>query len=194
VNGREARREEEFSMNMRRDWRGGEVSPEELETWADFVPPEGRTDVAKHLRENPCRGLFKVSPDGSGPQDRCRCGDCGAFIYCVPKHETGKAVRQVGKREGLKQGQRERILQRDGAECAICETKSPGVGGWHIDHCVSVKDCMSYGFTAEDYNYDGNLCVLCEPCNLGKSGESLIDTKLIKLFLRHNRAKRETRP
>ena len=180
-------------MVAEREWRGGIVSPEELAVWPDFEPEEGRKDVARHLLDVGCSGRFKIISADGGPQDRCRCADCGAFIYCVPKSETGKPVRQVRQRDGLKFGQRERILQRDGAECAICETRSPGVGGWHIGHCVSVADCKSYGFDADDYNYDGNLCVLCEQCNLGLGSQSLMDSKLIKLFLRHNRVRRTGR-
>jgi 5-methylcytosine-specific restriction endonuclease McrA len=168
-------------VNGKRDYRAEQAK---FESEIDALP-----DYA--LRA-PCRC---GSSRGKGPRDvsgqaMIYCADCRLHAYNAPKHETGRGVRKVLNREGLRPGQRERILQRDGAECAICETKDPGVGGWHIDHCVSVMDCKSFGFDADDYNYDGNLCVLCEACNLGKGSESLMDTKLIKLFLRHNRHRR----
>src|SRR5688572_6003255 len=100
-------------------WRGGDITREDMETRPDFVPPDGRKDVARHLAESPtCVGRFKLIT-GDGPQDRCRCADCGAFIYCVPKRETGKPKRVVVTRDKFKTGTRERILQRDGAICAI---------------------------------------------------------------------------
>lgn len=171
------------------NWRGGELTPYDLSTRPDFIPAEGRKDVARHLAEHGCSGRFKLIT-GDGPQDRCRCADCGAFIYCVPKAETGKPVRVVVTRDKFKPGTRERILQRSGAVCAICETKDPGIGGWHVSHIVSVKDCKAYGFDSDDYNQDDNLCICCERCNLGVGEESLIAPTMIRLVLKHNRHRR----
>lgn len=127
----------------------------------------------------------------SGGQDVIFCAACRKSVYNAPKTETGKPIRRVVNREGLKTGQRERILQSHGAKCAICLTDTPGVGGWHIGHVISIADCKSYGFEADDYNQDENLCVLCEACNLGVGAESLLTPTMIRIFLTHNRAKRE---
>jgi hypothetical protein len=171
-------------------WMGGEFTRDELALRPDFTPDAERKDVAAHLAKSPtCTGRFKLIT-GDGPRDRCRCADCGAFIYCVPKSETGKPVRRVVTRDKFKPGTRERILQRSGAICAVCETKDPGIGGWHVSHIISVNDCKSYGFDSDDYNQDDNLCICCERCNLGVGEQSLIVPTMIRLVLMHNRHRR----
>lgn len=58
---------------------------------------------------------------------------------------------------------RERVFARDGYCCNYCGAGGPGVE-LHADHIVPWSEG---GLTS-----DGNLCVLCEPCNLSKGVKS----------------------
>ena len=111
-------------------------------------------------------------------QDTVRCSDCGAWQYNAPKDETGKAERNPNKREPLKDAQRARIYNRDGAICSICGNHDKGTV-FHVAHILSVSDIrqikQAYGLDLSKYEDDDrNLFVCCESCNLGQGKMSLM--------------------
>ncbi len=126
-------------------------------------------------------------------QDVVRCMKCNRQTYNAPKAETGKPQRVVRSREDLGFGQRERVLQRDNSTCLDCGRRPPVVI-LHVAHMVSVSACKEHGFTDVDYNDDDNLYAACEECNLNRGGKSLASPEMIRIFLLHNRAKREVKP
>ena len=65
----------------------------------------------------------------------------------------------------ISKAKRFEIFRRDGYRCQLCGTTAQGGVAMHIDHRIPV----SKGGT----NEDGNLWLLCEPCNLGKSSRHL---------------------
>lgn len=119
-------------------------------------------------------------------QNVVRCVTCDRFCYNAPKAETGEAARSVS-RTWLKPSQKYRILSRDGFRCRFCGIDLQ-VSGHHIDHMVSVKDCMAAGMIELDFNSDDNLIALCEECNLGKGSDSL-HPRLLAIALRCARRK-----
>lgn len=147
-----------------------------------------------YVMREPCRWCLK---DGVGEvlsgsisnvngQDVVRCSRCERQCYNAPRAETGKPQRNVRSRPELSFGQRERILQRDGAQCFLCK-RADGI--LHVAHVLSVADGRAQGVEDEVLFHDLNLITACEECNLGMGSLSLqprIWLALIKAHMRRN--------
>lgn len=156
------------------------------------------TGMPPYQMTRPCRfclaegesvmdGIFKTV----NGQDTVRCIRCGKLNYNASRAETGKPQRKVKSREDLADGQRERILERDGARCLLCgrDPQTHNVN-LHISHAVSLAEGRQQGCTDEQLNDDSNLFVSCEECNLGWSSRSLEPWIMARLLLaRINRKK-----
>jgi 5-methylcytosine-specific restriction endonuclease McrA len=103
-------------------------------------------------------------------QDTVRCGGCGTFQYNAPRTETGKRQRSVTTvHNGIKPGQRARILSRATGRCELCGSR----GNLHVGHILSVDAGVTYGLADAEINHDENLMALCEECNLGFGAEPM---------------------
>jgi 5-methylcytosine-specific restriction endonuclease McrA len=148
-------------------------------------------DRKPYLMREPCRWCQREGTlvmDGyllpSGGQNVVRCSRCERAAYNAPKIETGEPRRTVRSRPDLREGQRERILERDAGECFLCHRRD---GILHVAHALSVADAQAEGWTEDEYMDDANLYASCEECNLGlksKSMEARIFLRLIQLRLR----------
>jgi hypothetical protein len=100
-------------------------------------------------------------------QDCVRCLECDSFQYNAPKTETGRAPRSVTtNRDGIKPGQRARILERDNGCCVLCHANNVNL---HVGHLLSYSEGKKQGLTDEQLNDDENLAAMCDECNLGLS-------------------------
>jgi 5-methylcytosine-specific restriction endonuclease McrA len=124
-------------------------------------------------------------------QDVVRCGKCGQHCYNAPRSETGKPQRKIKSREDLTFGQRERILERDGARCVLCG-RYPQAHNvvLVIGHAISLAEGRAQGCTDEQLNDDANLYVSCEECNAGQGARSLAPWVMARLLIaRFNRTR-----
>jgi 5-methylcytosine-specific restriction endonuclease McrA len=122
-------------------------------------------DRAQFQMRAPCRCGHTLGRivEKSG-QDTVRCLACDSYCYCAPRVETGREVRNVKTREGMKPSKRAEILMRDGSRCVLCGTRD---GIMHIGHMISVEFGQRGGLSEEELDDDENLAVMCEACNLG---------------------------
>lgn len=150
-------------------------------TEIDALPEYPMREPCKWCGE-PERGRVRES----GGQTVILCAECRKAVYNAPKRETGKPQRNVKSRPDLKQGQRERILERDGGECRWCHRRDVIL---HVSHALSVKDALEIGIPEEVYMDDANLYAACEECNLGIGSRSM--EARIFLALIQNRLRRE---
>lgn len=97
-------------------------------------------------------------------QDVVRCLVCDAYQYCAPRGETGREVRHVKTRAGIKPSKRSEILLRDGNRCVLCRDEESIL---HVGHLISVDVGLRIGMTEDEVNDEENLAAMCEPCNLG---------------------------
>ncbi len=116
-------------------------------------------------------------------QDCVFCDKCSRWQYNAPKTETGRAIRSVTSvHNGIKPGQRARILMRSNGLCELC-----GKGGesaqLHVGHIISVDAGIANGLTELQLNDDENLCTLCAECNLGISSEPMPLKFVIRILL-----------
>lgn len=149
---------------------------------------------APYPMREPCRWCLKDGvPHMDGVlsyvngQDVVRCTRCERQCYNAPRTETGKPQRVIRTRPGLKPGQRERILERDGGECFLCHRRDTIL---NASHALSVADAQECGWSEEEYMDDANLFAACEECNLGmksRSMEARIFLRLIQLRIRRGR-------
>lgn len=144
-----------------------------------------------HMRQ-PCK--YCGVQRGKGPtrvngQNVVYCHGCYRHAYNAPKTETGEETRQVITRVGISSYTKARILERDNSTCLECGRRAPEVI-MHVGHFISVADCVDYGFGEDDYNCDDNLYASCEECNLARGDRSFPAPNYIRVFLKHNRAKR----
>jgi ribosomal protein S14 len=109
------------------------------------------------------RGLIKET----GAQDCVYCFDCGTFCYNAPRAETGKPVRHVRTRAGIKPKQRARIIMRANTRCELCGSSKD----LHVGHLLSVDAARHEGMTEAEINSDDNLAAMCDACNLGVGNE-----------------------
>lgn len=101
----------------------------------------------------------------------CVICNCGAYQYCAPKAETGRAVRSVSTvHKAIKPNQRARVLLRSSSHCELCGRSG---GTLHVGHLLSVSDGMDQGLTEIELNDDDNLAAMCEECNLGLGDETV---------------------
>lgn len=127
----------------------------------------------------------------SNGQDVVRCNNCGRHCYNAPRSETGKPQRKIKSREDLSFGQRERILERDGARCVLCGREPQA----HnviivIAHAISVHEGKQLGVSDDALNDDANLFAACEECNAGMGSRSLEPKIMARLVVaRFNRKK-----
>lgn len=122
-----------------------------------------------------------------GAQDVVNCAECGAYLYNAPRHETGKAVRTVTSRAGIKPKVRHAVLTRCGHRCVECGSDGP----LHVDHLIPIDAVERYGVDADIVADELNLIALCDECNLGK-GHQLPDVLLIAKVIRVWRIARES--
>jgi hypothetical protein len=112
-----------------------------------------------------CKGTTGRIETKNG-QDCVLCGGCDRFQYNAPKTETGRAPRTVTTvHNGIKPGQRARVLERDNGRCVLCGGKID----LHVGHLLSVNEGLKQGLTDQQINDDENLAAMCAECNLGYS-------------------------
>jgi len=101
-------------------------------------------------------------------QDCVYCSRCNSYAgYNAPKTETGRAPRSVtSNRDGIKPGQRARILERDNGCCVLCHASNVNL---HVGHLLSYSEGKKQGLTDDQLNDDENLAAMCDECNLGLS-------------------------
>lgn len=117
-----------------------------------------------------CGGTVGFLTEVSG-QDTVRCRACNRFCYNAPRTETGREARSVSTiHNGIRPGQRARILARDGARCVWCKADDRPL---HVGHIVSVEAGLVYGLADDEINDDENLVAQCEECNLGLGAQPM---------------------
>lgn len=102
----------------------------------------------------------------AGAQDVVRCRKCNKFQYNAPRSETGKPVRHVSSREGIKPSQRIRIMLRANGRCELCG-RDGRERELHVGHLLSIKDGLGFELTETQLTVDENLAIMCDECNLG---------------------------
>jgi 5-methylcytosine-specific restriction endonuclease McrA len=123
------------------------------------------TDRDNYPMRAPCRCGHAVGRlvEKNG-QDTVRCLNCDSYCYCAPRAETGREVRNVRTREGIRPSKRTEILIRDGHRCVLCHADGEIL---HVGHIISVDAGTKSGMTDDEVNDDENLAAMCEACNLG---------------------------
>jgi 5-methylcytosine-specific restriction endonuclease McrA len=97
-------------------------------------------------------------------QDCVFCIACNRHQYNAPKTETGRAPRTVTTvHNGIKPGQRARVLERDSGRCVLCGSRND----LHVGHLLSVNEGVKQGLAEAEINDDENLAAMCAECNLG---------------------------
>lgn len=87
--------------------------------------------------------------------------------------ERDRAPRTVTTvHNGVKPGQRARILFRASGRCELCGAK-PEAALLHVAHFLSVEDGLKAELPDDVINSDENLCCLCEECNLGMGRKTM---------------------
>lgn len=114
------------------------------------------------------RSGFIVPKNG---QDLVYCVLCKKWQYCVPKTESGRAVRSVKTtHDAINPKLRAKVLTRANGHCELCgKPFSECVG--HVGHLVSVDHGHAAGLTDQEINDLENLCAMCDECNLGLGNE-----------------------
>lgn len=112
-----------------------------------------------------------------GVQDVMYCQTCDRYQYCAPRIETGKRVRTVQTREGLRPSDRGRVLARTNHTCIACGRKPPDIE-LHIGHLISRSDADKHGFLDEIIDHHMNLAAVCAECNLG-AGNTTVSVTLM---------------
>ena len=121
-----------------------------------------------------------------GGQSTVRCANCGRLLYNAPKTETGEKPRSVVTvRRQVKPSQQARILDRDHARCVLC---GRGDIPLTIGHLLSVDDGFSLGASEADLADDANLAAMCEACNAGLGGRSVLPATYARIMLHLVRA------
>lgn len=155
-------------------------TPEPLE---NDLPPAAVQDLHPLRKPCPC-GCLTGRIIRRGGQDVAYCVNCGAYQYCVPKTETGRAAEAVTRRPGIKPKQRARILGRDGNRCVFCGGAAISGVELVIGHLLSVADAIALGVPDEDTYHDENLAAMCPECNSG-IGRDSVGARLIAAIIRH---------
>jgi hypothetical protein len=83
-----------------------------------------------------CRWTVGLITTRSG-QDTVWCERCSGYCYNAPRSETGRAVRSLRTRPGVRPSQRNRVLVRDGFACVMCHRANVEL---EVGHIVSVRD------------------------------------------------------
>lgn len=111
-------------------------------------------------------------------QNTVRCQVCGTHIYNAPKTETGERPRTMATvRQALKPGQQARVLERDGGRCLFCHRADVPLT---VGHLVSVKDGADLGLSPRELADDFNLAAMCEACNAGLGGRSVLPATYVR--------------
>lgn len=98
-------------------------------------------------------------------QDVVRCAACGKYAgYNAPRSETGREVRSLRTRSGIKPRQRARILERDNGTCVLCHRNDVNLD---VGHLISVDAGRKLDLSDELLNDDENLAAMCAACNSG---------------------------
>lgn len=100
-------------------------------------------------------------------QDCVYCIACHRHQYNAPKHETGREVRKVSKRDSPKPSARWIIIERAHGRCETCGKRPNDQDGLEVGHILSVEWCKSHGIDEEQFNHAENLIAQCRECNLG---------------------------
>lgn len=138
--------------------------------------------------QRPCPqcGSFDGQLNERSGQNVVRCRHCKTHIYNAPKTETGQKQRTVATiRRGIKPSQQVRILERDGS-CVLCGSPK----GLTIGHALSVKDAEALGEVGPYLDSDENLFAMCEACNSGLGGRSVLPKTYHLIVLRLMQAAR----
>jgi len=145
-------------------------------------------DARDHRSRQPCPdcGITDAVIISTSGQNTVRCQRCGKHLYNAPKTETGEQPRTVRTlRADLKPSQQARILDRDSRRCVLCGTAD---GLMVIGHLLSVEDGVSLGATELELSDDANLATMCEACNLGLGGRSILPRTYAVIMLHLVRA------
>lgn len=111
-------------------------------------------------------------------QNTVRCQVCGKHIYNAPKTETGQKPRTVATlRQGMKPSQQARVLERDGGRCILCHRNDVPLT---VGHLISVKDGATLGLAPRELADDFNLAAMCESCNAGLGGRSVLPATYVR--------------
>lgn len=149
------------------------------------------TKGAPYIMREPCKWCMR--DDGvphmegvlghSNGQATVRCLRCDRVAYNAPKSETGAPQTKIRSREGLKFGQRERILEACGARCWLCGA-DPVRDGVQLDiaHAISLAEGRLAGLEDDWLNSDANLFPACLTCNAEMKTRSL-DVRMYVRFL-----------
>jgi len=86
--------------------------------------------------------------------------------YCVPKSETGRAVRPLHQRPNISIATRSRVFEKWGSHCAICGGRPPRVE-LEVEHIFSRETAYAHGYLDWHVDSEYNLAPLCKPCNSG---------------------------
>lgn len=163
-----------------------ELRREEARWWIN----QGRAILGSRLFEarTPCPTCRTASgvliPVGG--QNTVRCANCGRTLYNAPKTETGEKPRTVATlRRQIKPSQQARILDRDHARCVLC---GRGDVPLTIGHLLSIDDGFSLGASEADLADDANLAAMCEACNAGLGGRSVLPATYARIMLHLVRA------
>jgi 5-methylcytosine-specific restriction endonuclease McrA len=135
-----------------------------------------------YTSQRPCPkcGSYDAQLSERKGQNVVRCRRCKAHIYNAPKTETGQRPRNVATiRRGIKPNQQVRILERDGA-CVLCGSRE----GLTLGHALSLKDAEAQGEVGPYLDGDENLFAMCEGCNSGLGGRSILPKTYHLIVLR----------
>jgi hypothetical protein len=168
-------------------WRLSSRHQQSLACYSQKITPPGTlsmegTVMASHELRKPCAkcGHTHGTIETKNGQDVVSCGGCGAYQYCAPKTETGRAVRTVRTTHAaVTTSQRWRIIERDGGKCVFCGCRD----NLHVDHALRVDAGHKLGLQDSQINSDENLLTACSECNLGKRAAPLPLWLLIPLLV-----------
>lgn len=112
-------------------------------------------------------------------QDVVRCATCDEYMYCAPRTETGRAVRSLSSRPGIKPSARARILAEHDHACITCGRRAPDVA-LDLGHLISREDAERCGFLDDPIiDSEWNLAPQCQECNSGQRPHGSAGIRLI---------------
>jgi 5-methylcytosine-specific restriction endonuclease McrA len=151
----------------------------------------GETPITSRQPCPKCNSTDALRSDRNG-QAVVRCRNCHAFLYNAPKVETGERPRTVqAVRPDVKPKVQQAVFERDGQACVLCHRDDVPLT---IGHVVSIKDAEELGEVGPWLSGSENLVAMCEACNSGLGGRSLLPTTYARIVVRLLRVHEATRP
>lgn len=124
-----------------------------------------------------------------GGQDVVYCSAYGAYQYCAPRTETGRAARSV-RRTSIPPSKRARVLAAHNNTCVGCGSHPPDVE-LTLGHLVPRQDALELGLPEHLADHDYNLAPMCPECNLGIGRSPIAIGLMYRLLLLHLRTSPE---